>query len=89
MLLFHVDFPVREEDVIGEGEIDEIGHIDGSIGYDLRGSFVPDIAAFENLTGIEGSVLTWRPTQRTPSPTVICFFLRNNAIDQASVLSLS
>ena len=59
-----MDFPVRDEDVIGEGEINEIGHIDGSIGYDLRGSYVTDIAAFGNLTGIEGGVLTRRSTQR-------------------------
>ena len=50
-MLFHVDFPVREDDVIGEGEIDGIRHADGSLGMELLSSYVPDIAALTKLKG--------------------------------------
>ncbi len=50
-MLFHVDFPVREEDVIGEGEIDGIRHVDGSVLLELLSIYVPDIAALANIKG--------------------------------------
>ena len=50
-MLFHVNFSVRDDDVIGEGEINEIRHADGSCRIEVLSSYVPDVAALSNLKG--------------------------------------
>ena len=70
-----MDFPVLEEDATVKGEIDEIRHVDGFVRSALCSSYVPDIVALGNLTGIEEGVPARRPAQ-------------SNAIDQALALSL-